>query len=467
MSVVLNMSMCSVVPIKSRRLHTSLSRKYVGRKGGGDSPFSRGFPLVRVGGGEARARLVLRSSIKEDASTTTRRIRKRNKEEQNVMDALPLGYIAMGTTLAAGSVPNLADSFQFSSSFYFLLLSLCTQYIGAHRASVEERRQSVKMKDALLAPVFASVSLFGLYINLKYFPDFSLTTIITYYFWLVGTIAVADNAKLLFDILEEKAGFSVGGEGWLVQIPEFLRLEEDEEGGEGEEADNGGFVRIKAADILSLLFGLGLATLNLLDGTENYSVNNLISCLIAADVLRLIGLRSYTTAVLFLGGLLLYDVFWVFASPTVVGENVMMTVATQNVPMGPSRLLFPRPHYLTSSSASFPYSILGLGDIVVPALFSSLMLRFDTTCSSSLSLSSSAAGGEEKRTNKYFSWALGSYAFGLGICTAVNYVTRAGQPALLYLVPAMIGGTLLCAVSENQFKELVGYESDGKEEWKL
>ena len=41
-------------------------------------------------------------------------------------------------------------------------------------------------------------------------------------------------------------------------------------------------------------------------------------------------------------GLLLYDVFWVFGSKAVFGDNVMMTVATSDSFTGPFRLLFPR-----------------------------------------------------------------------------------------------------------------------------
>lgn len=45
----------------------------------------------------------------------------------------------------------------------------------------------------------------------------------------------------------------------------------------------------------------------------------------------------------------------------------MMEVATQNIPLGPSRLLFPAPKVANSI---FPYSLLGLGDVVVPGTIS-------------------------------------------------------------------------------------------------
>jgi hypothetical protein len=47
-----------------------------------------------------------------------------------------------------------------------------------------------------------------------------------------------------------------------------------------------------------------------------------------------VGLRSFRTAGLLMVGLLLYDVFWVFGSPQVVGDNVMLTVATSDMIVG-------------------------------------------------------------------------------------------------------------------------------------
>ena len=39
------------------------------------------------------------------------------------------------------------------------------------------------------------------------------------------------------------------------------------------------------------------------------------------DVMRLIGFRSFSVGAILLCGLLAYDVFWVFGSPSVVGSN--------------------------------------------------------------------------------------------------------------------------------------------------
>ena len=44
----------------------------------------------------------------------------------------------------------------------------------------------------------------------------------------------------------------------------------------------------------------------------------------------------------------------------------MLQVATSDIIVGPTRLLFPRAPGGTGEAADFPYSLLGLGDIAIP-----------------------------------------------------------------------------------------------------
>lgn len=46
------------------------------------------------------------------------------------------------------------------------------------------------------------------------------------------------------------------------------------------------------------------------------------ACAITTDILQLVGLKSFRVAGVMLVGLLLYDVFWVFGSPSAIGDNV-------------------------------------------------------------------------------------------------------------------------------------------------
>jgi len=76
-------------------------------------------------------------------------------------------------------------------------------------------------------------------------------------------------------------------------------------------------------------------------------------------------LGNFKTGALLLSLLFVYDIFFVF------GTDVMVTVA-KNID-APIKLQFPRD--LTVDPPQ--YSILGLGDIVIPGIFVSLCLRYD------------------------------------------------------------------------------------------
>lgn len=74
-----------------------------------------------------------------------------------------------------------------------------------------------------------------------------------------------------------------------------------------------------------------------------------------------ISLGSFQTAVILLSGLFFYDIFWVF------GTDVMMTVATKIE--APIKFIYPAPPNIDGSIRAYPFSVLGLGDIVIPGLF--------------------------------------------------------------------------------------------------
>lgn len=104
-------------------------------------------------------------------------------------------------------------------------------------------------------------------------------------------------------------------------------------------------------------------------------------------------LPSLKVSTLLLTGLLLYDVFWVFFSSYIFSTNVMVKVATRPAenPVGlvarklnlgayvkdtpklnlPGKLVFPSLHN------SGHFSMLGLGDIVMPGLLLCFVLRYD------------------------------------------------------------------------------------------
>lgn len=67
-------------------------------------------------------------------------------------------------------------------------------------------------------------------------------------------------------------------------------------------------------------------------------------------------------------------------SPKVVGDNVMLAMATSDQLTGPIKLLFPRPELdLLQEGGSYPFELLGLGDVALPGLLACLALRYDAS----------------------------------------------------------------------------------------
>ena len=106
-------------------------------------------------------------------------------------------------------------------------------------------------------------------------------------------------------------------------------------------------------------------------------------------------------------------------------------------------------------------SLLGLGDIVIPGFFLALLLRFDATIANMPTKNVDVHASFPK---PYFHSALFAYVLGLGVTLFVMIQFKAAQPALLYLVPACLGSSFLCAVIRGEVKELLAYSEEEEEE---
>jgi len=149
-------------------------------------------------------------------------------------------------------------------------------------------RRTGRRSQGLLAPILTSAALFGVYCLLTYFPDLDLKTLLGAYFWLLATVAVSGNLKLP---LNRWVGSLTGGLTWRLGLPKWLGAVDVNTGDMVTEVD------VSPFDLVALGIGLCLATADFQSGHANFTLNNLIATLIAVDVLQLVGLNSYRTAV--------------------------------------------------------------------------------------------------------------------------------------------------------------------------
>lgn len=154
--------------------------------------------------------------------------------------------------------------------------------------------------------------------------------------------------------------------------------------------------------------------------------------------IALLSLGSYQIGCVLLSGLFVYDIFWVF------GTDVMVTVAKSFE--APIKLVFPRNIF----ADTYEFSMLGLGDIVIPGVFVALLLRFDYA----------QAKKQRGRGTPMFDVCFAAYVAGLVTTIAVMHVFKAAQPALLYLVPFCVGSSFATGMLRGELSALFLYKED-------
>ncbi|XP_061622312.1 minor histocompatibility antigen H13 isoform X4 [Phyllopteryx taeniolatus] len=174
---------------------------------------------------------------------------------------------------------------------------------------------------------------------------------------------------------------------------------------------------------------------------KHWIANNLFGLAFALNGVELLHLNNVSTGCILLGGLFVYDIFWVF------GTNVMVTVAKSFE--APIKLVFPQDLLEKGLDAS-NFAMLGLGDIVIPGIFIALLLRFDVSL--------------KKNSRTYFCSSFLAYIFGLGLTIFVMHTFKHAQPALLYLVPACVGFPVVVALFRGELSEMFRYEESFGEE---
>ncbi|CAG2164294.1 unnamed protein product [Oppiella nova] len=207
--------------------------------------------------------------------------------------------------------------------------------------------------------------------------------------------------------------------------------------------------RFTVAELVSFSLSVTIVCIWILTG--HWLLMDAMGMGLCVAFIAFVRLPSLKVSTLLLTGLLIYDVFWVFFSSYIFSSNVMVRVATKTAdnPVGivakrlhlngvkePPKLSLPGKLIFPSMQNSGHFSMLGLGDIVMPGLLLCFVLRYDAYKRAQLN-SVEAGVPPPNHFNKitYFHCSLIGYFFGLLTATVSSEIFKAAQPALLYLVP--------------------------------
>ncbi|PIB00792.1 Signal peptide peptidase 2 [Cercospora beticola] len=381
-------------------------------------------------------------------------------------------------------------------------------------------------KDAVIFPLMAGLVLAGLYWLINTYGADIINTILGLYFSLIGTYSVA---KLISDSWTMIASFlmpdyfSDQGKLWKVSDEQQKVFSLDQGSTLSRDSPFPGLlgrlplpealsnfswslrqlskhryqivcyakglcdfkVVLTRHDAISAVIGFS-AILYSLFFESTWWLTNLQGFAVSYGALQLMSPTTFATGTLILSGLFCYDIWAVFCTP------LMVTVA-KNLDV-PIKMLFPRPEE--------GYSMLGLGDIVLPGLYIGLCLRYDLfmhylrkqkqvqkqhcegdVCTLKTEVEKvpyvpvTGNWGERLWTmgsahkalpaalstrfsKPYFTAAMIGYAIGMVATLVFMSVFQHAQPALLYLVPGVLISTWGTGLVRGELKDMWQYSEE-------
>uniref|UniRef100_UPI0037E70E7F minor histocompatibility antigen H13 isoform X2 n=1 Tax=Semicossyphus pulcher TaxID=241346 RepID=UPI0037E70E7F len=323
-----------------------------------------------------------------------------------------------GTALAYGSL---------------MFMALLPIFFGALRSvtcskskNASDMPETITSRDAARFPIIASCTLFGLYLFFKVFSQEYINLLLSVYFFGLGVLALSHTMSPLMS--------RIFPDSFPNKQYQLLFTQ-----GSGESKEDIVNYEFDTKNLVCLLISSVVGVWYLLK--KHWIANNLFGLAFALNGVELLHLNNVSTGCILLGGLFVYDVFWVF------GTNVMVTVAKSFE--APIKLVFPQ-DLLEKGLQASNFAMLGLGDIVIPGIFIALLLRFDVSL--------------KKNSRTYFYSSFLAYIFGLGLTIFVMHTFKHAQPALLYLVPACVGFPVIVALFKGELTEMFRYEEVPPEE---
>ena len=213
---------------------------------------------------------------------------------------------------------------------------------GTHRETNEDE-EKMELSDAVSFPVYASIALISLYFLYNTLPKDLLNNLFKVNFCVLGF-------SILFPFIQSR-------------IPIFFPVVPEKKYGEIKKTIGGIDIHV---DLSTHSFiGMALAGLIVVMYfvTNNWSFNNILGLSFTVAGIKLIRIPNFKYALAMLWLLFVYDIVWVFKT------DVMVTVARSFD--APIKLLFP------IGSAREKFSLLGLGDMVLPGICIALLLKFE------------------------------------------------------------------------------------------
>nr|POF05969.1 signal peptide peptidase [Quercus suber] len=298
--------------------------------------------------------------------------------------------------------------------------------------------EGLSPRDAILFPVTAGVTLAGLYWLIKTYGARVINAILAWYFSVVGIFSVGQLINDGFTFALGRRAKTMSKYRTTLYILEVIDIK----------------ATMTVFNVASAVLGLASIAFANTFTVKLWWLTNLQGFAVCYSALQILSPTTFATGSLILSGLFFYDIWAVFFTP------LMVTVA-KNLDQ-PIKLVFPRPDEPSATPGEPPiraYSMLGLGDIVLPGIMIGLALRFDlymfylrkqqknvvvegTTSTASNIVKApyvrSTGRWDTSFSKPYFTASMVGYLVGMLTTLGIMSVFDHAQPALLYLVPGVL-----------------------------
>uniref|UniRef100_A0A8C6X176 Histocompatibility minor 13 n=1 Tax=Naja naja TaxID=35670 RepID=A0A8C6X176_NAJNA len=329
------------------------------------------------------------------------------------------GSAAAEAPAGAGTRPPATPEGMALAYGSLVVMALLPIFFGALRSvtcakgkNSSDMPETITSRDAARFPIVASCTLLGLYLFFKIFSQEYINLLLSMYFFVLGILALSHTISPMMNKFFP-ANFP-NKQYQLLFTQEIVNYEFD------------------TKDLVCLAVSSVVGVWYLL--RKHWIANNLFGLAFSLNGVELLHLNNVSTGCILLGGLFIYDVFWVSSFISVLSHSSHAVVFPQDL--------------LEKGLEADNFAMLGLGDIVIPGIFIALLLRFDISL--------------KKNTHTHAYTSFVAYIFGLSVTIFIMHVFKHAQPALLYLVPACIGFPLLVALAKGEVTDLFSYESSAE-----
>jgi minor histocompatibility antigen H13 len=294
----------------------------------------------------------------------------------------------------------------------------------------QDQSEALSMEDAYMFPVIGSGVLFSLYMVFRFLNKEWVNYLLTAYFAIIGVMALAKASEAVIRFVT----------GWKERGYHLRLVKMNKE-----------LMDVRFTHLHMATLFLSIVATAYYVYSKNWILSNLFGLAFATSAVQLIALDAFATGMILLGGLFFYDIFWVF------GTEVMVSVA-KNFD-APIKVVFPRDLW----AEKLQFTMLGLGDIVIPGIFVALCLRFDQF--NRMKQGVATMKSKFDFSKPYYTACFVAYCVGLVTTVVVMHTFQAAQPALLYLSPACTLSVLLMGAVRGELSQVFAYK-DGEEETK-